>query len=229
MKKIRMITMDGPDGLGKTTQMNELKKYLYMLDRGYDVYNTKLLGGDGTCEYQAAFRKILLHEKFPKDSIKFEEMCFAESDLRGIEMTRAHLEAHPKSFCLKDRALASHVVYALAKGMSLEEVKDCHREVVRQEQLLNREFGVVHLIFVPDNVDWLLERIARRSNEDGVEIVERLENRQTQERVVDALRWFKDMDVCLDLNVEIIEIVESDSILDVRRKVVDRLESAYTF
>jgi len=227
MKKIRMIEIDGCDAVGKTTQLNELKKEIKL--KGFNIYETRLLGGDKNCEYQNAFRTILLHDKFPKDSVELEEMMFAETDLAGIKDVFEHLNKDSNIFCTKDRALASHVVYALAKGMSIDQVAKVHHEVIRQEQLLNREFGSVHIILIPDSVEWLMKRLQNRFVNEGVEIVERLESVAVQERVVAGLKMFKDMQFANGLNIEIIEIAEKDTILDVKSKIMKVINSKYTF
>lgn len=227
MKKIRMIEFDGADGVGKGTQINEFKKYLKGLDK--DIYQTKLLGGDGTCDYQKAYRQILLHSKFPTDSVEFEEQCFAETDLEGIRMAYNHLKENDNAVCIKDRSLASHVVYALAKNMSYNKVKEVHHEVIRQNILMNRDFGSVHVLLVPDKVEWLIKRIKARAEADGIEVIDRLENLDTQTRVVDALRMFNTMDVTDGLNIEIVEVFEHDTILNVKDKILKALKGKYEF
>ena len=50
------ITMEGPDGSGKTTQIELLKKYLE--SKGYDIIITREPGGTAISE---AIRKIILN------------------------------------------------------------------------------------------------------------------------------------------------------------------------
>ena len=226
-KKIRVIEIDGCDAVGKTTQINELKKII--LSKDYELYTTRLLGGDGECEYQMGYRKLLLHSKFPKDSVELEEMMFAETDLKGIEDMRTKLNESEKTFVIKDRSLASHVVYALSKGMNNNQIDHVHREVIRQNRLINQEFGSVHIILVPKRLEMVIERLNSRNQKDGTEIVERLENLETQRRVVEGMKTFSNMNYAEGLNVELIEVGDSDSILDLHAKIAGVLNSKYEF
>ena len=220
-KSVKMISFDGPDGLGKTTQLNLLKNAL----EGRPLHLTRLLGGDGTDDYQLAFRKILLHPKFPKNSVEFEEQMFAETDLKGIEAAKAFLESTPGGVVLKDRAIFSHVAYAAAKGMPMNKIVECHREVIRQEQEINRVFGALNIVFKPDSVDWLLDRIAKRTATTGTAVVDRLENRATQEAVVQMSAMIGNLMPLQGLSFEVIEVKESDSIQEVHQKVLSVLEN----
>jgi len=217
MKKIRYICADGPDGCGKTSQVNLLTKSLN--EKGLKIHSTRLLGGDGTDDFQLALRKVLLHSKFPKDSVELEEQLFALTDLEGIKTARENLKEFKGNVVLKDRALMSHVAYALAKGMSMPAIEQCHRDVILAEKDIARRYGALHLIFIPDNVEWLLKRVASRSSKDGTEVVERLENRETQEKVVAAMRQSPFYSFSRDIDFQIIQVQESDSIAAVQAKV----------
>jgi thymidylate kinase len=184
---------------------------------------TRLLGGDGTCDYQLAFRKALLHPKFPKNNVEMEEEMFAETDLAGIKIARNFIEQTPDGLILKDRAIFSHVAYANAKGMPLKAIFECHQEVIRQEQEINQSVGALNIIFRPDTTDWLFTRLAKRAKEQGIEIVDRLENKATQEAVVDMTAHIANLMPLNGLNFEIIEIKEADTIQEVHAKVMEVL------
>jgi len=222
-KSVRMITVDGSDGLGKTTQLTQLKMALQ--GKGATIHDTRLLGGDKKDDYQLALRTVLLHDKFPKDSVELEEMLFAMTDLEGIKVARTFLETEGNGVVLKDRGLASHLVYALAKGMSLEQISKVHESVIKAEELINQDFGALNIIMVPDAVQWPLERIKKRAITTGEPIVERLENLENQERVITALKQVEHYDILRNLNIEVITVSESDSILEVKDKVDKVLEN----
>ena len=222
-KTVRMVTVDGSDGLGKTTQLTQLK--MALKSAGANIHDTRLLGGDKTDDYQLALRTVLLHDKFPKDSVELEEQLFALTDLEGIKIARKFLETDSSGVVLKDRGLASHLVYALAKGMTLEQVAEVHKNVIKEEELINQDFGVLNIIMVPDAVAWPLERIRKRAETTGEPIVERLENLDNQERVINFLKQVKNYDILRNLNVEVVEVFEDDSILEVKAKVSKVLEN----
>jgi thymidylate kinase len=226
MKKVRYVAFDGPDGLGKTTQLDLLAKKLKADGRA--LHSTRLLGGDGTDDFQLACRKVLLHAKFPKDSLEFEEQMFAMTDLEGIKAAQSALHSNPELVALKDRALGSHVAYALAKGMPLAQVEQVHRNVILAEKDIARRFGAVHLVFIPDQIDWLLERVVERNKKSGVEIVDRLENKEVQTKVVEALRQLPFMRSMNDINIEHVMVNKTDTIQEVQNKV-NTVLSKYQF
>ena len=53
------ITMEGPDGAGKTTQIQMLKEYLNK--KGFDVLITRDPGGNAVSE---AIREVILNKEF---------------------------------------------------------------------------------------------------------------------------------------------------------------------
>ena len=220
-KSIKMISFDGPDALGKSTQLNLLKAKL----GNKSIHNTRLLGGDGTDDFQLALRKVLLHSKFPKNSVELEEQMFALTDLEGIKAARNFLDTSINGVVLKDRAIFSHVAYAAAKNMSIKKIFECHSEVIRQELEINHKYGALNIIFKPDSTDWLFTRLAKRAKEQGVEIVERLENRATQEAVVSMTDILPNLVELQGLTFEVINVKESDSIQTVHDKVLAVLEN----
>ena len=58
------ITMEGPDGAGKTTQIELLKDYLNK--KGYDVLITRDPGGNAVSE---AIREVILNKDFQRCDI----------------------------------------------------------------------------------------------------------------------------------------------------------------
>jgi len=186
---------------------------------GIPVHNTRLLGGTKECDFQMACRKVLLHDKFPRNSVELEEQLFSLTDMEGIRQMRAFLDEEPRGIALKDRGLASHVVYALAKGMNMGQLTECHREVIQAEREINQEHGMLNIIMVPNEAGFPIERIKKRAESTGEEIVERLENVDNQIRVIEALKSFKDYDIVQDMTIELIEIAEEDSIQAVQAKV----------
>jgi len=221
-KKIKFVTVDGSDGLGKTTQLTQLK--MLLKNGGLNIHDTRLLGGDKTDDFQLALRTVLLHDKFPSDSVELEEQLFAMTDLEGIKIAKKFLEDNEDAFILKDRGICSHLVYALAKGMTLEALIECHKDVIKEEELLNDKYGVLNIVMVPDAVEWPLDRIRKRAETTGEPIVERLENIDNQERVINFLKQIENYDILRNLTIEVIEVSEIDSIQDVQKKVNSVLE-----
>jgi thymidylate kinase len=211
MKKIKFLTIDACDAIGKTTLVNGLKKHF----SEKNIHSTRLLGGDMNDDYQMILRNLLLHKKFPKDSVELEEQLFAMTDLEGIKIAKEFLIDNPQGLVIKDRGCASHVCYALAKSMNLQQISKVHAEVIRQEKVIASEYGGLNILMIPENLDFIFERLHKRNQIQGVEIVERLENRSTQEMVVEAMKQLPNLMLMQGINFETILIKEHHNIKDV--------------
>ena len=71
------ITMEGPDGSGKTTQIDLLKKYLE--SKGYDIVIAREPGGTAISE---AIREIILNTEYQEMSYMTELLLYAAARLR---------------------------------------------------------------------------------------------------------------------------------------------------
>jgi len=221
-KKIRMLSIDSVDGIGKTSFLTSFLKKLK--ETGRTVHSTRLLGGSGEDEFQLALRKILLHPKFPKNSIELEEQLFALTDLEGLRAAEAFLQANPTGLVVKDRDSFSHIGYALAKNMPLKAVMACHAEVLRMGKVLNQEYGALNILLKPDSMSWLRARIESRAATQGTEIVARLENDAVQAAVFEAIDIVPHLTEMQGLDFEVVTVSESDSMKDVYEKVMATLE-----
>ena len=221
MRYARFVTLDGQDSVGKTTQIGLLERMYGLL--GMPVHSTRLLGGDGTDDFQLTIRRLLLHKKFPRDSAEVEEALFAMSDLEGIRAACEFLTKTPKGVVVKDRGLPSHICYAIGKGMGIGDISRVHRGVILAERELTDTYGAVSVVLVADRPEWLIDRVLARSKSDGVEVVERLENLGMQRRVGDALRALPGMEIVRGLSIRVVEVAEGDSIQDIQSKIGDAI------
>ncbi len=111
------ITMEGPDGAGKTTQIERLKAYL--TEKGYDVLLTREPGGTVISE---AVRELLLDpaHKEMKPSTELLLYAAARAQLVG-EVIGPAVEAGKA--VISDRFVDSSVVYqGIARGLGVETV-----------------------------------------------------------------------------------------------------------
>lgn len=217
--KPRYITFDGADGCGKTTQLEKLKEKL--TNAKVPVYHTRALGGDGTCDFQQAIRKVLLNKKFPSDMpMVFEEQLFSMADNEGAKASIKFLQENAEGMVLKDRGLASHVIYSQARGMPVEDIAAVHGKLFNTERELSRHLGALHLVFVPDDVAFTMERIKARAVATGTEVIERLENAPFQQKVMEGMKQFWLHPLAKNFNIEVIVVSKEDGIEAVHDKVL---------
>jgi thymidylate kinase len=230
MRKPRYIVFDGADGCGKTTQLEKLKEIL--TKQGLPVYHTRALGGDGSCEFQQSIRKVLLNKKFPADQVDlvFEEQLFSMADNEGVKDAIKFLDKNEEGLVLKDRGLASHVVYSQARGMQDDQIGRVHGRLFNTEKEISRSHGALHLLFVPSDVKFTMARIAARAKATGTEVIERLENPIFQKKVTDGMSSFFLSPFAAKFTIETIMVGPDDSIEAVGEKVKRALRNyGYTF
>lgn len=116
------ITMEGPDGSGKTTQIEELKKFFN--DKAYEVVITREPGGTDISEH---IRSIILDVNNDNLSYMAEALLYAASRAQHVEeKIKPALEAGKVVIC--DRFVDSSIVYqGYARKIGIEVVESINR------------------------------------------------------------------------------------------------------
>lgn len=111
------ISFEGGDGAGKTTQVNELARYLR--DRGYDVVTTREPGGT---ELGQEIRHLLLHGG--DVSPKAEALLYAADRAHHVA-TVIRPAISRGAVVLSDRYLDSSIAYqGVARDLGTDEVRE---------------------------------------------------------------------------------------------------------
>lgn len=116
-KKGIFITMEGPDGAGKSTQIDLLKKYLE--DKGYNILLTRDPGGNDISE---AIRGIILNKDFTEMGYMTELLLYASARAQLVkENIKPALEAG--TAVIADRFVDSSAVYqGIGRGLGVDTV-----------------------------------------------------------------------------------------------------------
>lgn len=111
------ISMEGPDGAGKSTQIELLRRYL--ADKGYEIVITREPGGTVISE---AIRQLILNKEYVEMCSNTELLLYAAARAQLVnEVIRPSLEGGKAVIC--DRFVESSVVYqGIARGMGIETV-----------------------------------------------------------------------------------------------------------
>ena len=122
MKKGIFITMEGPDGSGKTTQIELLKDYLEKA--GYDVLITREPGGTVISE---AIREIILNKDYTEMSPVTEMLLYASARAQLINEVIGPALDSGKAV-ISDRFVDSSLVYqGMARGLGVGNVYEVRR------------------------------------------------------------------------------------------------------
>lgn len=116
-KKGIFITMEGPDGAGKSTQIDLLKKYLE--DKGYNILLTRDPGGNDISE---AIRGIILNKDFTEMGYMTELLLYASARAQLVkENIKPALESG--TAVIADRFVDSSAVYqGIGRGLGIDTV-----------------------------------------------------------------------------------------------------------
>ena len=111
------ITMEGPDGAGKSTQIDLLKKYLE--GKGYNILLTRDPGGNDISE---AIRGIILNKDFTEMGYMTELLLYASARAQLVkENIKPALEAG--TAVIADRFVDSSAVYqGIGRGLGIDTV-----------------------------------------------------------------------------------------------------------
>lgn len=111
------ITMEGPDGSGKTTQIDLLKTYLEK--KGYDIVITREPGGTKISE---AIRKVILNPEYQEMSHMTELLLYAAARAQLVNQVIAPALLEGKAV-ICDRFVESSAVYqGVGRGLGVETV-----------------------------------------------------------------------------------------------------------
>ena len=116
------IVMEGPDGSGKTTQIEMLKEYLEE-----NVYETLVTREPGGTVIGEDIRRIILNPEYKKMSEVTEMLLYAASRAQLVkELIGPALENG--KIVISDRFVDSSVVYqGIARGIGIETVNEVNR------------------------------------------------------------------------------------------------------
>lgn len=117
-----LITLEGPDGSGKTCQMDELEKALKAA--GYSVVRSREPGGTPIGE---AIREVILNPAYTEMDKMTEVLLYAASRAQHVaEKIKPALESG--AIVLLDRFLDSSLIYqGIGRGLGIETVEAINR------------------------------------------------------------------------------------------------------
>jgi dTMP kinase len=117
LKKGIFISMEGPDGSGKSTQIEKIKSYLE--GEGYEVVVTREPGGTAISE---AVREIILNRDYTEMGYMTEALLYASARAQLVsEVIKPAIESGKA--VISDRFIDSSAVYqGIARGLGVENI-----------------------------------------------------------------------------------------------------------
>ncbi len=123
------ITMEGPDGAGKTTQINLLSEYLK--EKGYEVLVTREPGGTVISE---AIRALLLDPAHTEMKPETEMLLYASARAQLVHEVIGPAIESGKAV-ISDRFVDSSVVYqGIARGLGIDTVYAVNKPAIGDYQ-----------------------------------------------------------------------------------------------
>ncbi|HEY8892969.1 MAG TPA: dTMP kinase [Clostridium sp.] len=139
MERGRLIALEGPDGSGKTTQIQLLENHLKEL--GYEVVRAREPGGT---EISEKIREIILDNDNSDMSYMCEALLYAASRAQLVsEVIKPALKAGKIVIC--DRFVYSSMVYqGIGRGLGMDRIKS-----INEVALDGLEADLIFMITIP--------------------------------------------------------------------------------
>lgn len=214
MTKGLLITFEGPDGSGKTTQISLLKEYL--ISKGYNIICTREPGGT---EISEKIRDIILDNKNSKMSDMCEALLYAASRAQLVsEVIKPALKEGTMVIC--DRFVESSMVYqGIGRGLGVERIRN-----INEAAIDGLKADVTFMLTIPYD-----EGLRRKSQQ---RTLDRLENGgdDFHRRVFEGYRKLaesKDTIRVIDANRDI-ELIHRDIVDTIEELISNHRHSTYT-
>lgn len=171
MEKI-LITMEGPDGAGKSTQIAMLKEYFEK--QGKSVLVTRDPGGNKISE---AVRSVILNKEYTEMAPVTELLLYASARAQLVaEVVKPALDAGTVVIC--DRFVDSNAVYqGIARGLGIDTVYAVNQYALQGVEVLL----TIHLDLSAE------EGIKRKKNQAELDRME-MEDISFHQQVVEGYR-----------------------------------------
>ncbi len=139
MERGRLIALEGPDGSGKTTQIELLEKHLKQ--SGHEVVRTREPGGTVISE---KIREIILDNDNSNMSYMCEALLYAASRAQLVnEVIKPALKSGKIVIC--DRCVYSSMVYqGIGRGLGIETIRG-----INEAALNGLEADLIFMITIP--------------------------------------------------------------------------------
>ena len=203
MDKGLLIALEGPDGSGKSTQIELLQKYF--LDKGIEVVRTREPGGTKISE---KIRVLVLDN----DNKEMDDMCeallYAASRAQlASQVIKPAIAAGKVVLC--DRFVYSSMVYqGIGRNLGIEKIK-----TINEAALGGLEADFVFMITIPYD-----KGIERKRNQ---KVLDRLENGgdDFHKKVFEGYTKISEM-------YDKIELINGDDTIEnIHKQIIDRVES----
>ncbi len=207
MAKGIFITLEGPDGSGKTTVSTAV--YLKLIEEGYDVVLTREPGGIDIAEQ---IRNVILDPANTAMDYRTEALLYAASRRQHLaEKVIPALESGKIVFC--DRFVDSSLVYqGYARQIGIQEVYEMNRFAIG-------DYMPNATIYLDVDAEVGISRLADRQFKDRLDQEDISFHKMVEEGYHEIIHLYPERFTIVDANRKVEDVIE-----DVYRKVKEEIK-----
>lgn len=224
MSKTYLITIDGIDKIGKTTQINLLEKHF--INNHTTVFSTRSIGGPTkeSVEYFTQLKELIFNSCLPKD---VEEIFFACSSFLNLRMISNLQKENKYKYIIQDRGMFSHIAYGLAKGNNRNNLEYFYKEVCYYMNYCI--YNPINICLLPNTFDWYEKRLLELQT-FNTEYHNRIEKLEFQKKVYKNmikeynLSYTNSSKFIKRKQSHILFVKQDDNLLDIQKKILNIIE-----
>ena len=145
-----------------------------------------------------------------------------ESELNNIKKTIEYFNKDIK-IVINDGCFVKLVSYDIVNAVHQDKIYEKYKDILQQYEVLFHKYEMINLLLIPNNIKMGYDNLLRKSTIIDMDIPEF--NQLKESKIIQALKLLDNYTMFQNIKFYSLHIHEDESILDVHKKIVDKLNN----